>query len=252
MIKVVVPTSGGKDSQATLKLCLTKYPAAEILGLFTDTQFEHDLTYRHLDKIEKLYGVEIRRITAGSVEEQTLKHGLFPWPLGRFCTEELKLWPAKYFYRELAKAQGAGFEVWVGVRKQESNDRALRYAGMVGEEVYLPSEYMRKFPKYLDKAGIRFRLPIVDWTCTDVMDYLAGEENPLYSQGFDRVGCFPCLASGDKNKEKAFTHDEVGRKNYEIVLRLSKQIGKSVWTSKKGLADHADDNDGPACSWCKL
>jgi 3'-phosphoadenosine 5'-phosphosulfate sulfotransferase (PAPS reductase)/FAD synthetase len=41
-------------------------------------------------------------------------------------------------------------------------------------------------------------MPILDWTNKQVFDYLDGEHNPLYNAGFDRVGCFPCLASGDK------------------------------------------------------
>jgi len=251
MIKVVVPTSGGKDSQVTLKLALEKYPKEEVLSLFTDTKFEHPLTYSHLDRIEEMYGIKITRISAGSVEEKILKHKRFPWPRGRFCTEELKLWPSKYFYRDLAKEQGAGFEVWIGVRRQESVDRSIRYAGIVGEELLLPSSYMRKFPKYLDKAGIRFRLPIVEWSFGDVMAYLNGEENPLYSQGFDRVGCFPCLASGDKWKEKAFFHDETGRKHYQLVQILGAQIQDNIWTTKGGKAKH-EGQDGPGCSWCSI
>ena len=38
--KIVAPISGGKDSQACLKLALESYQSSEILGLFCDTQVE--------------------------------------------------------------------------------------------------------------------------------------------------------------------------------------------------------------------
>jgi 3'-phosphoadenosine 5'-phosphosulfate sulfotransferase (PAPS reductase)/FAD synthetase len=131
MIKVVVPISGGKDSQSCLKLALQKYAAHEILGLFCDTQFEHPKTYAHIDWMRKKYGVRIQRITAGSVEDKILKYKRFPGGGARHCTEELKIVPAKKFYKALALLLGAGFEVWVGVRSEESRDREKRYSGKV-------------------------------------------------------------------------------------------------------------------------
>ena len=88
-----------------------------------------------------------------------------------------------------------------------------------------------------------FRLPIIDYSEAEVLSELAGLENPLYREGFDRVGCFPCLASGDKWKNKAFTHDDFGRKQYTIVKQLETDIGKSVWTSK---------SYGPGCAMCSI
>jgi 3'-phosphoadenosine 5'-phosphosulfate sulfotransferase (PAPS reductase)/FAD synthetase len=81
-----------------------------------------------------------------------------------------------------------------------------------------------------------------------VFEYLNGEENPLYKQGFDRVGCFPCLAAGDKTKEKAFQHDDFGREQYKKVMWLSEQIGKSVWTSKGGKMRNNEDQGCLICS----
>jgi 3'-phosphoadenosine 5'-phosphosulfate sulfotransferase (PAPS reductase)/FAD synthetase len=97
--------------------------------------------------------------------------------------------------------------------------------------------------------GVRFRLAIIDWTTQDVMEFLEGKHNPLYDQGFERVGCFPCLASGDAWKEKAFKHDDFGRKQYAVVKILEQQIGKSIWTSKGGKVRNAD---GPGCEFCQI
>jgi len=55
-IKVLVPISGGKDSQACLKMAMSTYPPNQVRGLFCDTQFEHPETYKHVDKLRTLYG----------------------------------------------------------------------------------------------------------------------------------------------------------------------------------------------------
>jgi len=252
-IKIVVPISGGKDSQACLKLALMEYDKSEVMGLFCDTQFEHTLTYSHIDKISKIYGVKIERICAGSVKEKVLKYKRFPGGGARHCTDELKIVPSRVFYKALADRNG-GYEVWYGMRAGESNERAKRYMDKINTDIYPPHEVLNKYPKYLYKMGVTFRLPVLDWDTRDVLEFLDGKENPLYSLGFDRVGCFPCLASGDKWKEKAFAHDEFGREQRIIVSELEKKIGKSIWTSKGGAMRNNENQDDifTGCSFCSI
>lgn len=273
--RVVVPVSGGKDSQACLKLALRHYKPEEVLGLFCDTKFEHPLTYEHIARMRALYGVRIETVNNGSVEEQVLKHERFPGGGSRFCTEELKIWPSKRYYRDLAVTQGSrlgrkkrgkrpaiegaqsgGFEVWYGMRLDEGSERRTRYAGKVCDEVYLPHEVLKKYPQYLGKLGVRFRLAVLDWSRDDVLSFLDGQHNPLYdvrdekgAPMFDRVGCFPCLASGDVPKENAFKHDDTGRAHHGKVIWLGQQIGKSIWTSKGGKARNEDT---PPCALCAI
>lgn len=230
---VVVPVSGGKDSQACLKIAVGLVGADRVLGLFCDTQFEHPKTYAHVDYIAELYGVKIEKITAGSVEEKVLKYKRFPGGGARHCTDELKIVPSKLFYKELAEKQG-GFQVFYGMRFDESSERAARYKGKLREELYQPHEVMSKYPHYLGKMGVQFRMPIIDWSTEEVFDFLEGKENPLYSEGHGRVGCFPCLAAGDEAKEKAFGHDDFGRSQRIKVMQLEDAIGKDIFTSKGG------------------
>ena len=251
-IKCVVPVSGGKDSQACLKLALSSFERSEILGLFCDTKFEHPLTYQHIETMKELYGVDIKTINAGTVAEKVVKYGRFPGGGARFCTEELKIVPGKKFYTEFAKEQG-GFQVWYGMRSDESPERDKRYKGKIDTELYPPHEVMKKYPKYLAKLGVSFLLPVLDFSRSEIFALLDGEENPLYAQGFDRVGCFPCLASGDKWKEKAFAHDDFGREQKMIVIHLEKEIGKSVFTSKGGrLRNIQMDDLFRGCSVCSI
>lgn len=236
-VKVVVPISGGKDSQACWKLALQTHPAHEVRGLFCDTQFEHPLTYQHIEKLRTLYGpAQIDVVTAGSVLDQCEKHGRFPVGGARFCTEELKIWVTKRYLAELAMRNGANFEVWYGMRSGESPDREKRYSGKVCDELYAPNDVLAKYPKYLARMGVMFRLAILHWATPEVFDFLEGQHNPLYDDDFERVGCFPCLASGDANKEKAFAYDDFGRQQATNVAIVSAKIGKSVWTSKGGKA----------------
>lgn len=240
MIKVVVPVSGGKDSQLCLKLAIKQHGADKVIGLFCDTGYEHPLTYKHIDWISDNYGVKIHRISAGDVISEVERVGYFPTGIIRFCTDELKIQPAKKFYNDFAVENG-GFEVWFGMRLGESYDRSQRYKEHSPEKLYQPHEIMgAKFPKKLGKLGVLFRLPIMELESEDVFELLEGEENPLYKHGFDRVGCFPCLAGGDKWKEKAFAFDEVGKQRRIEVVQLGHKIGQSVFKTKGGLARNQD------------
>lgn len=253
MIKCIVPISGGKDSQACAKLAVLIFGAEYVEGLFCDTQFEHPLTYAHIEKIADLYGIKIHRVCDGSVESKIKKYKRFPGGGARFCTDELKIRPSKIFYDDFVLKNGP-FEVWYGMRSGESPARKTRYAGKVGDEVYPPHEVLKKYPKRLYKNGVVFRLPIIDWSETDVLDYLDEEANPLYAMGFARVGCFPCLASGDKWKERAFGFDDTGREHLAMCRNLEKITGRSVFTSKGGqLRNDGDLSDsGCGCAFCAI
>jgi 3'-phosphoadenosine 5'-phosphosulfate sulfotransferase (PAPS reductase)/FAD synthetase len=246
MKQVIVPVSGGKDSQACLKLACKEVGSENVLGLFCDTQFEHPLTYQHIENLKELYKVEIFKVTGGSVAEKVLKYKRFPGGGARHCTDELKIRETKIFLKSFAEINGP-VQVWYGMRLDESSERSKRYAGKTDDTLYAPHEVLpRKYPKYLAKLGVQFKMPILEWSSKEVFEFLNGEENPLYKQGFDRVGCFPCLAGGDKWKEKAFNHDDFGREQYKKVLWLSEEINKSIWTSKGGK----ERNEG--CAICSI
>jgi len=233
-VKVVVPVSGGKDSQACLKLALREYAPSEIRGLFCDTRFEHPLTYLHVCSFIERYGIKIDYVSEGGVIEKCRKYGRFPSGTARHCTDELKIRPTRKYLKALAEKQG-GFEVWYGMRLDESSDRATRYSGKISTELYAPHEVLpRKYPKYLHKMGVSFRLPVLELTTEQVLDICDGEQHPLYAEGFDRIGCFPCGAGGDKSKEKAFAHDDFGRGQRVIIMKLADEIGKDFFNSKSG------------------
>ena len=187
-----------------------------------------------------MYGVKVQTINAGSVEEKCTKHKRFPGGGARHCTDELKIIPSKKFYKALAEKQG-GFVVYYGMRSDESAERAKRYNLKLADEIYEPHEVIGNYPKYLGKLGVRFKMPLLEHTTAQVFKILNGEHNPLYDAGFDRVGCFPCLAGGDKWKEKAFAHDDFGKEQRIKVSIIEDNIGKSVFTSKGALQRNNKD-----------
>ena len=265
IIKCVVPISGGKDSQSCVKLALQKFDKSEILGLFCDTKFEHPLTYAHVDKISEMYGIEIVKLNNGDVPTLVKKHKRFPSDAARFCTDELKIKVGKAFYKKLAQEQGEGFEVWLGMRKAESSQREKRYAGTICDDIYPPHLFMpSKFPKLLEKLGVMIRLPVIDWQTEDVFEFLDGEQSPLYKMGFDRVGCFPCLAGGDFWKAKAFGFDDFGKSQRIKVVQLAHEVNDAVFTSMKWSLrnldamvtgkgkENADDLFDAPCMMCHI
>lgn len=225
-IACVVPVSGGKDSQACLQLAVQQFGPSAVVGLFCDTKFEHPLTYQHIKTMADLYGVRIETVSRGSVDELCIKYQRFPSGAARFCTDELKMRVSRDWYLDLVSSNGP-FEVWYGMRTGESLQREKKYRGVIDTDAYHPHElFPVKYPKRLGALGVRFRLPIVDWSTPEVLLVLGDTANPLYRLGFSRVGCFPCLASGPRSMAKAFAFDSFGHQQADRVIQISAVIGK--------------------------
>jgi 3'-phosphoadenosine 5'-phosphosulfate sulfotransferase (PAPS reductase)/FAD synthetase len=248
-VKCIVPVSGGKDSQACFKMAVEEFGADNVMGLFCDTNFEHPLTYNHIHDLKTMYGdVLIHTISGGNVLDKSRKYSRFPGGGARHCTDELKIRETRIFLKEYSEEHGE-VQVWYGMRTDESSERSKRYAYKDPDELYLPHEVLKKYPKYLGKNGVRYRLPIVDWYTSEVMGFLDGKHNPLYDHGFARVGCFPCLAGGDKSKIKAFEFDEFGAQQLIDIKVVEAEIGKSVFTAKIG---QAWDDNSQGCRICEI
>ncbi len=257
---ILVNVSGGKDSQACLKLMVAKHGADRVLGVFADTKWEHPLTYKHLDTMRKLYGVEIAVISAGdynstggdSVESQIRTQGDFPSRIVRFCTSRLKTRPLQKFASAHAEARREHIKdltvytakclLVLGIRTEESNQRAKRYAGITADEIMTPSECLSDGTNKFDRAfGVNF--PIIDWTTYQVMQYLGDEVNPLYAAGFKRVGCFPCLAhESEQGLQNAYNFGAFGAEQKQRVIALENHTGKK----------HKGSNFAQACLFCQM
>lgn len=117
--------------------------------------------------------------------------------------------------------------MWIGVRTEESGSRAKKYSGIKPDESFPYRELHSKSPKACEIHSERY--PIIDWTIKDVVNILKKHHidiNPLYYQGFDRVGCFPCIISSLKNWKKAY-NTEPGKKNIDKLIDIERKLNES-------------------------
>lgn len=82
--------------------------------------------------------------------------------------------------------------------------------------------------------------PIVDWEDTEVWDYIHSEHlpiNPLYCEGWKRVGCIGCPLATRINRQREFARWPTYEKNYiaafDRMLEARKSAGKldEKWAS---------------------
>lgn len=176
-LDVIASVSGGKDSTA-LMLALRE---AEIpfTAVFADTGWEAPETYAYLDVLRARLG-EVYVVKGKRQMIEAIRHRAgFPARMQRWCTRELKIDPLRDFHDEHMKRTGRETVSAMGVRAEESASRA-------------------KMPVVADDddwGGWVWR-PLLTWAVQDViaLHHRHGVPmNPLYEQGFDRVGCFPCI-----------------------------------------------------------
>ena len=252
---ILVPMSGGKDSTASLILALNNNPKENIVAVFNDTGWEHPLTYSYLEYLKERLGIEIYKTRGGkrkdgkkaeTLPELIKAQGRFPFGLGRFCTTHLKQYALRDYYKNNIYDGKTIYEFWFGMRTQESNQRAKKYEGLTGMDVYeMEDIFPRRYNKKL-KATIKVRLPIVDWSVDDVFNYLKDngvKRNPLYDEGTnDRVGCYPCMLAGKKVQQRML-NTKVGQERLKIIQQLEKDTGTKY---------EMFDTDQGSCELCNI
>lgn len=81
--------------------------------------------------------------------------------------------------------------------------------------------------------GKRVCNPIIDWSDDDVWDYIRGnriEINPLYQEGFKRVGCVGCPMTGIKSRQFEFARYPKFRDMY--IRAFDKMLNERIRKNK--------------------
>jgi 3'-phosphoadenosine 5'-phosphosulfate sulfotransferase (PAPS reductase)/FAD synthetase len=169
MTQQYVAFSGGKDSTALALL----FPDA--IPIFTDTGWEHQPVYDHIDRFEQMTGREVVRIKnkqyPGGIPEYIQQSKFFPNHAARYCTRMFKIEPMNEYLSERLPA-----ELLIGLRADEPADQRT---GNLTEIDGLTIRYPMR------EQGITLRGVLR--VCTD-HDLL-----PRYPAYMARGGCIGCF-----------------------------------------------------------
>ena len=226
-MKIIVPVSGGKDSQLCLQLALQQHGVDNVIAVHNATNYDHPLTNQHLKDMEDFYKVKIH-ITYSDKYDDVFdfieKSGSFPSSLARSCTSALKQKPFAKWLKDNNYCDG-NYVIWMGMRKDESLARATKYDSW-DQEIEMTLNDFSSIYKAKLYQNIKVRLPIVDWLDQEVFAEIAkagAPLNPLYGKGHKRVGCYPCLLAGNDDWKLA-AEDPVGRKHMKRLLEIEEKF----------------------------
>lgn len=240
-MKVLVQFSGGKDSQACLIWAVLKYGAKSVIAVFCDTGWENEITYNHIRKTVDDLGVKLVILKNEKFDGMiglAEKKKRFPSTKARFCTEELKSKP----FIDYVLSQNEHLLIIQGIRAQESHSRSkmsqqCRYFKFYFHAYGHDKNGKPKFHSYRKKEIIEWcnkyedeiYRPVFDWSGQQVIDYIienGQEPNELYAQGFKRVGCFPCIMSGQKEVSEILKRYP---ERFDEIIREEERIGSSFF-----------------------
>ncbi len=215
---VTVSYSGGKDSLAVLHLvseCLDDYDL-----LFADTGIEFPETVKNVSDVAEIYNRPLKMISSGDAFWDSVENFGPPSVEVRWCCKVCKLGPITQIINDNYEN---GCLTFIGQRKYESDTRAK-------------SERVWKNPWVGNQVAAA---PIQNWTAMHVWLYIFKNDllyNPLYSEGFDRIGCWLCpscsVADLVRLKE---THPEMEKRLNDYLLSYADRMGFSEEWVKHGF-----------------
>lgn len=233
-----VAFSGGKDSQCIYHLC-------EQAGVKFDAHYNvTSVDPPELVRFIREHYPDVSRDIPHDKDGKTVtmwnlivKKGMPPTRLTRYCCQELK------------ETKGAGRLVVTGVRWAESANRAKRQ-GIVntlnGLTLNDDNTETRRYVEQCYRTRKTLINPIVDWSTTDVWEYLSDVAKvphcSLYDEGFKRLGCIGCPLAGSEKQRREFERWPAYYTNYlrafgRMVENLPPEKRRNNFSSAQAVMD---------------
>lgn len=211
--------SGGKDSDALLGI-------AALAGI--DYEVMHSLTTVDAPETVKHVRQTFARLEASGVHCEIRRPEFKGKPVTMWALIPEKKMPptrlVRYCCRVLKETGGAGRAIATGVRRSESRKRQGRKFAMKIPETSRAQidfedaaslfneadsfiEHDNEFLKACKVRGKTSFQPLLEWTSNDVWQFIDEqgiEYNPLYDEGWKRIGCVGCPMAGKKTRVKEF------------------------------------------------
>ena len=248
---LVVQYSGGKDSDVILQLAKESGVPFRVTHNLTTADPPDNVYYiRRVFARLREEGIDcsinVPRRSLWKIMRETL---VIPARIMRVCCSELKerkMPDAPYIVTGVRWAESAGRRANSGIAMvHTASDRTARPAK--GGLLTTDDASSRRLFEQCQMRGVRVLNPIIDWSDGDVWDYLASrgiEGNPLYKEGWTRIGCVGCPLAGRRARELAFArypklykawHDAIA-----YVIARRKEMGNPMFLAGKEV-ESVDD-----------
>ncbi|MDO8727669.1 MAG: phosphoadenosine phosphosulfate reductase family protein [Candidatus Methanoperedens sp.] len=205
---ITVSYSGGKDSLVTL--LLVRDTTSDFDILFADTGLEFVETVDNVKETAKELGLPLKIHSSGEAFWNSIDNFGPPTVEARWCCKVCKLGAITQL---IENNYENGCLSFIGQRKYESEVRAN-------------SDHIWKNPWVGNQIGAT---PIQNWTALHVWLYLFWKKakyNPLYGQGFDRIGCWLCPSASMADFTRLCEiHPELSEKLEKYLLDYASRSG---------------------------
>lgn len=263
---LVVQYSGGKDSDVILQLAKESGVPFRVTHNLTTADPPDNVYYiRRVFAALREEGIDCRinvpRRSLWKIMRETL---VIPSRIMRVCCSELKerkMPDAPYIVTGVRWAESAGRRAKSGIAIVHTasapprarwcgEERAAAAAGLLTTD----DASTRRLFEQCQMRGVRVLNPIIDWSDDDVWSYLHSrgiEGNPLYKEGWTRIGCVGCPLAGRRARELAFARYpklyKAWRDAIAYVIERRKEMGNPMFLAGKE-AESVEDMLGVWCA----
>ena len=243
---LVVRYSGGKDSDVILQLAKESGVPFRVTHNLTTADPPDNVYYiRRVFAALRDEGIDCRidvpRRSLWRIMRETL---VIPSRIMRVCCSELKerrMPDAPYIVTGVRWAESAGRRAKSGIAmvytaRELGVEEKAAAAGLLTTD----DASSRRLFEQCQMRGVRVLNPIIDWSDGDVWSYLHSrgiEGNPLYKEGWTRIGCVGCPLASPRARELAFARYpklyKAWRDAITYVIERRKEMGNPMFLAGK-------------------